>query len=297
MKKKKLYLWTSDYSHTSGEGNLARIFVNYLKKKNKYSIQFINKNKSIYKYFSPFYGVFLCWKFFIKKQKVGYVNYLPMCNFLIFLLLPPGAIIGPITGGANYSSKKNMNYFLRGVIFPILYKISELIIMIRFNNVIFSTELLKKYLSKKTIENCNFNFVLNHISKTKKKSKKIYDLIIYYRKHKNKHSSFPYNLIKDLINLNYKIIVVGDKLKINKIKNYGYISNKYVKILQSKSRFTISSDENVYSLFTLESLSNNVKILTDKKYKNQIKLFKNNFEIIDFNNLNKFKKLFKDNRI
>ena len=295
MKKNKLYLWTSDYSTKTGEGNLARMFIKFLKKKNEYSINLINKNKYIYKYFSPFYGIFFCWKFFIKKQKVGYVNYLPMWNFLIFLLLPPKTIIGPITGGANYSNTKKINYFLRSVIFPILYKISEFIINIRFINVIFSTELLKKYLSKKTIKHCNFNFVLNHIKKSKNKSKKIYDLIIYYRKHENKHSSFPYNLIKDLIKFKFKIIVVGDKLKIKKIKNFGYVSNRYIRKLQAKSKFTISSDENIYSLFILESLSNNVKILTDKRYKNQIKFFKNKFIVTDLNNLDTFKKLLINN--
>ena len=295
MKKNKLYLWTSDYSTKTGEGNLARMFIKFLKKKNKYSINLINKNKSIYKYFSPFYGIFFCWKFFIKNQKVGYVNYLPMWNFLIFLLLPPKTIIGPITGGANYSNTKKINYYLRSVIFPILYKISEFIINIRFINVTFSTELLKKYLSKKTIKHCNFNFVLNHIEKSKNKSKKIYDLIIYYRKHENKHSLFPYNLIKNLIKFKFKIIVVGDKLKIKKIKNYGYVSNKYIRKLQAKSKFTISSDENIYSLFILESLSNNVKILTDKRYKKQIKFFKNKFIVTDLNNLDTFKKLLINN--
>ena len=295
MKKKKLYLWTSDYSTKTGEGNLARMFIKFLKKKNKYSINLINKNKSIYKYFSPFYGIFFCWMFFIKKQKVGYVNYLPMWNFLIFLLLPPKTIIGPITGGASYSNTKNINYFFRSIIFPIFYKVSEFIINIRYDNVIFSTGLLKKYLSNKTVKCCNFNFVLNHISKNKNKGKKIYDLIIYYRQHKNKHSSFPYNLVERLVKLNFKIIVVGDNLKIDKIKNYGYLSNRYVRSLQSQSKFTISSDENVYSLFVLESLSNNVKILTDKRYKNQIKFFKKKFIVTDFNNLDTFKRVLKKN--
>ena len=295
MKKKKLYLWTSDYSTKTGEGNLARMFIKFLKKKNKYSINLINKNKSIYKYFSPFYGIFFFCMFFIKKQKVGYVNYLPMWNFLIFLLLPPKTIIGPITGGANYSNTKNMNYFFRSIIFPIFYKVSEFIINIRYDNVIFSTGLLKKYLSNKTVKCCNFNFVLNHISKNKNKGKKIYDLIIYYRQHKNKHSSFPYNLVERLVKLNFKIIVVGDNLKIDKIKNYGYLSNRYVRSLQSQSKFTISSDENVYSLFVLESLSNNVKILTDKRYKNQIKFFKKKFIVTDFNNLDTFKRVLKNN--
>lgn len=297
MKKKRLYLWASDYSTNTGEGNLARLFVRYLKRENKYSINFIKKKRSVYKYYSPFYGVYYCWKFFLKKQKVGYINYLPLWNFLIFLLLPPKTLIGPITGGSNYSNSNYLSIFIRGIIFPIFYKISEIIINIRFINIVFSTDLLKKYLSKKTNKIGKFNFVLNHLIKTKKRGKKIYDLLIYYRKHRNKLYSFPYKLIKELSKLDIKIVVVGDKLMINKIKNYGYINNNTIKNLQSKSRFTITSNENIYTLFTLECLSNDVKIITDIKNKDKIKFYKKNFIMVNFNNLNKIKKLFTKNKI
>jgi hypothetical protein len=38
----------------------------------------------------------------------------------------------------------------------------------------------------------------------------------------------------------------------------------------SRSKFTINSQENFYTLFLIEALSNKVKILTDHKYKNLI---------------------------
>ena len=84
---------------------------------------------------------------------------------------------------------------------------------------------------------------------------------------------------------------------INKIKNCGYINSKKIKDLQSKSRFTITSNENIYTLFTLECLSNNVKIITDIKNKNEIKFYKKDFIMVNFNNLNKIKKLFFKNKI
>jgi hypothetical protein len=69
---------------------------------------------------------------------------------------------------------------------------------------------------------------------------------------------------------NAKIHVVGDNLNINKIKNHGYITNKHINFLLSRSKFTINSQENFYTLFLIEALSNKVKILTDHKYKNLI---------------------------
>ncbi len=293
MSKKKLYLWISDYSLNTGEGNLARIFLKYLNEKNEYSIN-ISGNKKIFKYLSPFYGILFCWKLFLKKKTVGYINYLPMWNFLIFLLLPPKTIIGPITGGANYSNSIGLNFLVRSLIFPIFYKISELIILIRFKNIIFSTDLLKKYLFRKTIIKSKFNFVLKFFKIKKNKQKKIYDFLVYHRKHSNKISSFPYKLIEKLSKLDLKINVIGDKLKLRNIKNFGYIGNKQVKILQSKSKFTFASSENIYNLFTLECLANNVRIFVEKKYLNEIKFYKKSFIIVNYDNFNKFKKLIKN---
>ena len=50
--------------------------------------------------------------------------------------------------------------------------------------------------------------------------------------------------------LNYKVIVIGDKLKIKGVNNKGFISNNKVDSLQKISKFTIASGENLYTLFT-----------------------------------------------
>ena len=103
----------------------------------------------------------------------------------------------------------------------------------------------------------------------KKKKKKEFDFIIYYRKHANKNSLFPYEFIKKLTKLKYKVYIIGDRLKIPLVKNFGYIPNYKLSILQSKAKYTIASFENLYTLFVLECLSHNVKIIVnnDKKQK------------------------------
>ena len=62
-------------------------------------------------------------------------------EFSNLFLLPPKTIIGPITGGSFFS--KNSNFLIRKYFFPVFYKISELIILFRYKQPIFSTELLK----------------------------------------------------------------------------------------------------------------------------------------------------------
>ena len=200
--------------------------------------------------------------------------------------------MGPITGGAHYSKSNKINFLIRAIIFPVCYKISEFFLYFRSKNIIFSTDLLKKYLSKKTINKSEFNFVLKDFLLKKKKKKKI-DFLIYYRKHKNKEIFFPHNLIQNLLRFKYSIHIIGDELKIRSITNHGFISRKKVSKLQSLAKYTIASGENLYSFFILECLSNNMKIIIDKKNTFNISFLRKKFLKIDFKNykgLNKLKK-------
>ena len=299
LTKEKIHIWACDYSKNTGEGKLARLFVEDLLKKRDFIIKINKKTKfSNYRYLYPFIGILYCWKHFLLGKKICYINYLPLWNFLIFLLLPPNTLLGPITGGAKFSKYSISNFYFRKFFFPIFYKISQQFLLIRSSQIIFSTDLLKKYLSKSILRKSKLNFAINQINMQKQYNyKKNIDLLLYYRKHKNKKSFFPYNFVKKIALTKYKIFVVGDKLNIRNIKNLGFLRNENIKKLQSRSRFTLASGENIYSFFTIECLSNGVTILVDKKYKRQIKFFKNKFLTIDYNKLNKFSDLNKYNSI
>ena len=292
MTKKKLFVWTCDYSESTGEGKLARLFIKKLNQKNEYNLIFNQKKIINYKYLSTLMGIIYCWNKFLKNENTCYLNYLPLWNFLIFIFLPPNTILGPITGGANFSKLNILNYFIRSLIFPISYKISEFALKFRKVNLIFSTDLLKKFLSKKTIKKCNFNFVVKNFltKKNSKKNKKI-DFLIYYRKHKNKENFFPYNFIKKIIKLKFKVYIVGDRLNLPKVKNCGYVKNHKILWLQSISKYTIISGENPYSFFLLECLSNHVKVIVEKNMKEKLYLPKKRFIKLDFNSLNSIKRL------
>tara|TARA_B110000503_G_scaffold141752_1_gene236233 strand:- start:6542 stop:7456 length:915 start_codon:yes stop_codon:yes gene_type:complete len=301
FKKKiqKCYVWTSDCSSNSGEGNLARLFIK--KKLNTFDLKIITPKNTFQglwinpfldrKYASPFVGIIWCWINFFKNKKIAYINYLPLWNCFIFLLLPPGTILGPITGGANYK-KNEEGYFVRKHIFPKLYKISELLLNLRSSEIIFSTSLLKNYLFKKTIKKSKFNFIFNYYRLNTKQSKNI-DILIYYRNHINKKKFFPYSLIQKLKNFQLKIYVVGDHLNIPFVINYGRIDNVKLINLLKKTKYSISSDENLYSLFFMECINNYVKVITDYSNFKKISHFKNNFVFLNYKkiqNLNWLKK-------
>ena len=273
--------WSCDISKNTGEGNLANLFVKKSLRNNCiiYTPDKLNFNKKFlkkivnYKYISPLIGVFFCWFFFFKNKKIVYINYLPLWNFIIFALLPPRTLLGPITGGAYFEKKQ---YFTRKYLFPILYKISEFFLIIRDTPINFSTELLKKYLFNSTIKKSNFNYVFKYYSKKIYKKKNI-DFLIYYRKHKNKEALFLFEVVKNLIQLNFKIHVVGDYYKNVYVINHGYLNNKEINNLLSRTYFSLISNENFYTMFTIECLNNNVKIIADISQKNKIKYFRKEF--------------------
>jgi hypothetical protein len=283
----KYSCWACDFSDKTGEGNLARLFVkkNYTQSNyqiftpnNIKSFSLFNTNIFNYKYISPLIGILFCWYLFTKGKKVVYLNYLPLWNCLIFIFLPPKTILGPITGGSYF---KNNQYFIRKYIFPILYKISEIFLLIRNSKIYFSTDLLKKYLLKYTIKKSQFNYIFNFFSETIKIKKNI-DFLIYYRKHPNKEMTFLDYFIKRLIFLKFKIHIVGDRYYNKSVINHGYINNKKINLLLSKTFFSITSNENFYTLFNMECFNHHVLVLVDKKNKKYIKYFKEKFLFVDF---------------
>jgi hypothetical protein len=76
--------------------------------------------------------------------------------------------------------------------------------------------------------------------------------------------------------------VAGDYLNYPSIINHGYINNKFINKFLSRSRYTLASGENLYSVFTMECLNNNVKIIVKKKDKYKINFFKKKFIILDY---------------
>jgi hypothetical protein len=295
LKNRTIYFWTCDSSRNTGEGKLALFFLDDLKK--NYNVKKINtlSVKNFYlkkflqhKYILPFLGIIYCWRHYIQRKEVIYINYLPLWNFLIFLLLPPNTKIGPITGGALHE-KFNI---IRSKVLPLLYNLSEIILYFRNYDLIFSTNLLKRYLSINIIKKSKFNYLIKKFNYKNKKIKKKYDFLIYFRKHSNK--KFSYELINNLINKGFTINVVGDKLKLPNIKNYGFVSNDKITQLQAKTKFSVFSSENVYTIFTLECITNNILVLVDKTKNYKLNFFKKSFIKINFNNskeLNKLKKL------
>ena len=274
MKKKTFYFWASDIRSNSGEGVLANEFLSDIKKYNKtYSFVNINKNRNNYhtfshKYFLNFFGALKLWKYYYRGYQTIYINYLPIWNFIVFLILPPKTILGPITGSFIYNKQSLLDSIRRGFLLNIFKNISLFIIFIRQKKILFSTELLKSSIKKNKIKRCYFNYALKIFSGFLKiKNKKTIDFLIYNREHRNKINPFVEYFIKNTLDKKYKIVVVGDPINLQNVKNVGYISRERIKSLLANTKCTFGSSENLYTLFILDAISLNVLVFYEKKLK------------------------------
>ena len=205
----KYFIWVTDYYSNTGEGKLA---INYLKKiseikQNDYFIKspdhesnnlnfFLSKVKkfnfkksnfsNFYRYFIFIKGIFYLWLYYLRGKKVIYVNYLPLWNFLIFMLSPPKTIFGPITGTPNFINKNifSINFIVRKYIFPKFFVLSNFFLKIRNRNIIFSTSLLKKNVFEDVKKKSLFDFQLLDlkINYNNHKKKKLYDSVLKIQK-------------------------------------------------------------------------------------------------------------------
>ena len=166
MKEYNTFVWSSDYETFTGEGLLARCFVeNYFKSPEIIKIYSNNnkylflkekyfllekknyKNNFLAKYLYPFYGVLLIWYNHIKGKKTCYVNYLPLWNFLIFISLPRSTILGPVTGSIYNDKIYNLSTFFRKIVYPFFYFISLKIIFSVFTVIKQGTTYWMSFLS------------------------------------------------------------------------------------------------------------------------------------------------------
>lgn len=306
--KHTTYIWSCEFEKSSGEGLLANEFIKYYIKFNinskiiletPYFKYFILKGKIVkkfnlkkniwfnYKYFTPFLGVAKIIRQSYIVDSVIYLNYLPIWNFLLFLLLPAKTILGPITGSDAKNNINSIKQIARNILLPFFIFFSKKIIKRKFRNIIFSTNLIKKINLIHYIKNFSLIYLLS--KSNRKKVFKDIDLVYYFRHHSNKFLKKEIYLLHKLIKLKFKILFCGDSLnefsKLN-INSLGYVTEAKLSVLLDRCKFVIAPLENPHSFFVQKSILSNVHIIFRKS---QIKFIKNiykSYSVIDFDNKN-----------
>jgi glycosyltransferase involved in cell wall biosynthesis len=285
-----IFCWGCDDATNRGEGQLLYKYISE-NLRNFNLIKIINiKNSSILKhdfkinevnnfstslklsfiesYISPFIGVIYLWYKYISGKKVCYVNFLPLWNILLFLLLPPGTKLGPITGSLYEGKVNSVQSFLRKYILPILYVVcGKFILNFRKGNFIFSTGLLIDYLCPEVRARSSFDYIFKNITIKLYNKHRDIDLLVYNRNYFNKSNIFFSEVITNLQKNNFKVYYFGDEIT-TPGKNYKkIINNSEVQEYLNRTKFTLISNENFFSMFALEAIKNNVNLFYNKDHK------------------------------
>ena len=297
MKDKEIYVWACDLDKFRGEGILANAFIKDLKKftKKKLIIETINTNNqkinfSFYKnYITPFIGIIKIWKNYFKGRDTCYVNFLPIWNFLIFLLLPSKTILGPITGARYEEKVTDLNKFLRKYILTFFSYISKNILFFRKKLILFSTKNLESQIPKKMKNKSFFNYIVTTITKKKNENnKKIYDIFFYYRKYSTHNPQFQKNVIKFLTKYNYKIVVAGNRCYLKNVKEIGFVRRSKIRYYLKKTKFSLNEETNFLSFFTIDSLESGCSVICNKKTITSFDIFnKRSIKMINYKNSKK----------
>lgn len=285
-----IYCWNCDDATNRGEGQLLYKYIsenlrnfNLIKiiniknsriLKHDFKINEVNnfstslKLSFIESYISPFIGVIYLWYKYISGKKVCYVNFLPLWNIVLFLLLPPGTKLGPITGSVYKGKVNSVQCFLRKYTLPILYIVSgKFILNFRKGNFIFSTSLLIDYLSPEVRTRSSFDYIFKNITIKLYNKHRDIDLLVYNRNYFNKSNIFFSEVITNLQKNNFKVYYFGDEIT-TPGKNYKkIINNSEVQEYLNRTKFTLISNENFFSIFALEAIKNNVNLFYNKHHK------------------------------
>ena len=289
-KQKKIFIKSTEGTFFVNNGLIRKLNTSS-KNKARLNLSFFEN------YLYPIYGIIYLWINYFKRRGICYLNFLPLWNTFLFILLPPNTHLGPITGFIYKQKVFNINSFFRKYILSILFKININILYKRQNIIYFSTDLLKPLIKKKFRNKVYFNYLLQLVSIKKYNQKKNIDLLIYNRNYSVKNNFLRNKLLQSIINFKLKIIVVGDYLSENKIKNLGFVSRKKISSLLEKTKFIINTGENPYNIFTIDAFNNNVNIIYEDIFLDKIKFFsKNKLNFLDFKDIIKNKIFFKNKK-
>lgn len=89
-----------------------------------------------------------------------------------------------------------------------------------------------------------------------------------------------------MLNLNFKIVTIGDKIQKKNILNFGYQNKNITQKIISSCRYSLCNRENLYSFFAQDCLKNNLTVFYNSQFKKYEILKISNFYPINFNDHN-----------
>lgn len=294
--------WAVDFNNIGGEGLLARAYAiklsEYYKEKitviTPHKIHIVSGNRilSLYrnrknflpmqeskKLFSqrfvyPLFGFFLLLKYRKKYDKRFYLNYIPLWLFPIFIFSYIAKFhLGPIVGGIFQwnNNKSFLSNFFRVYIMRLAFKISIFFIKFLKLNVLSSSATIHNYLLDNRVKPMASSLnllpsmsIFSKFDSLKENSKKI-DFAFYYRSHPSKYPDITIDVALKLKKIGYKVVVFGEKMRLNSEEQIGYINKKELLKLFKKSKIFVNIADNPENLTVFDAISQGCEVINISK--------------------------------
>ena len=113
------------------------------------------------------------------------------------------------------------------------------------------------------------------------------DFFIYFKNHSAKNPNFLKKIISALTEIGLSVVVFGDNPILKDVKYFSKLNKNQLSYFLKRSRFSIISNENFYSLFCMDCMSYGVRVFFDERIKPKKFFFDKSYFIpIKSNNLN-----------
>ena len=269
----------------TGEGNLAKIALDIFKNKHFYSnINFLSPTGKIYeKHHHTRYlwlWVQLVWlSIFKPEQRILVLNYLPIWNFVTFMLAPSSTLFGPITGG-GLVNRKILNLpvlrmlptlFLRNILLPCLSKLSVFFIRLKKLKVAPGTREVGRIIDQ-TVEPPLFIFsdpapLLSARQKLQRKKtgfSRPIDIIVYTNSHVLKNNFLLTPVLAILDNADLKIVLIDKhntiRTKFSNVTVYREIDKEKLYEIFSRTKVAMQLSAEAAGSFGYEAACHGVSV-------------------------------------
>ncbi len=290
-------VWASDFEGIGGEGVLANLVVNALVAGfpgraiivvSPYAIHAMRSGKPSHirainpfglppltsahqdnrqtfftKYIVPFAGACFL-RSIAKRRKTMYLNYLPLWNFLLLLLIPRSSVLGPVVGGyppavSMRQLVKKPAVLVRGALMPLCYFAGAAVITRKFPLLVLGNPCTYRFFPASYRRNILFSCVnilaARATTVADRPEMPAYDVFFYLRGHPSRHPEASRTLLAEISRLGYKVCVAGDLANVPGVTDKGYVPHeRLLRLLVDSASFVCLSD-NLFAITTIEALA------------------------------------------
>lgn len=292
-----IVVWASDFERVGGEGVLAHLFVSALRSQfgdrrvivvSPYAIHVMRGGNTIHtrainpfglpevtsshqdkrqtfftKYIIPLAGACFI-RSLARQRRTVYLNYLPLWNFPLLLLIPRSTVLGPVVGGyppeiSLRGVLTNPAGLVRGALMPACYMLGALLIARKFPRLVLGNPCTYTFFPQPYRANilltCVNILAAQGVVTPDQPDHPTYDVFFYLRAHSTRHPEESKQLMEELCRRGYKVCAAGEVSNVPGVVDKGYVPHETLLGLLVDSSCFVCLSDNIFAITAIEALA------------------------------------------